>query len=130
MPCRGSTSSFATICRAPRAHDDHDAPSLLPEAGCFGGLVNFLLPLLFAALHLFSLLGLDLHPGWDRHELYQKLVWGGLFGFALLASTALSQRVPSWSARAALFGELRRPGLPAAPAQPHACVDPRLVCGK
>lgn len=73
-------------------------------AGSAGGLVNFLLPLLFAALHLFSHLGLDLHPSWDRRELYQKLIWGGLFGFAFLASTALCKRVPSWSVRAALFG--------------------------
>ena len=97
---------------------------------CFAGLVNFLIAPLFGALHITTALGVHIAPGlikvsiilreqclnkrwqaldWSgacntQGDLYQKLVWGGVFG--LLFLIPLRKYVRQWWLRACIFGEL------------------------
>ncbi|CAL5227307.1 g10244 [Coccomyxa viridis] len=71
-------------------------------AGAVGGLINFLIAPLFGALHITTALGVDIAPGLNKGDLYQKLVWGGVFGFLFLIP--LRKYVKQWWVRACIFG--------------------------
>jgi len=53
-------------------------------AGCFGALVNSLVVWLSGLYHLTSLLGVTLTPSLSLPWLYQRIVWGGIWGFLFL----------------------------------------------
>lgn len=58
--------------------------SLAFTAGCLGGLANAVVVWLFGALGLTGTLGVQLAPAFTLPWLYQKLVWGGLWGWLFL----------------------------------------------
>lgn len=58
--------------------------SLAYAAGCLGGLANSLTVWLFGALGISQALGVSLAPPLTRAWLYQRVVWGGLWGFLFL----------------------------------------------
>ena len=58
--------------------------SLAFAAGCFGGLVNALAVWLFGALKITAALGVALRPALNAPFLYQRIVWGGIWGLLLL----------------------------------------------
>jgi len=55
--------------------------SLAFTAGCVGGLANMLVVWLFGAWGLTSALGVQIAPQLSASWLYNRLVWGGLWGF-------------------------------------------------
>lgn len=59
--------------------------SLAFAAGCFGGLVNALAVWLLGALKISAVLGVALRPALNAPFLYQRIVWGGIWGLLLLA---------------------------------------------
>lgn len=58
--------------------------SLTFTAGCLGGLINTVFLWLFGALGLTAALGVQLAPAFTAPWLYQRLVWGGLWGWLFL----------------------------------------------
>lgn len=58
-----------------------NALSIYFAAGCFGGLVNGLFVWLSGKYGLTALMGVSLAPEMSAPWLYQRLVWGGLWGF-------------------------------------------------
>lgn len=67
--------------------------SLTFAAGCLGGLFNALFLWLFGALGLTAALGVQLAPVLTAPWLYQRLVWGGLWGWLFLLPMGLSYPV-------------------------------------
>ena len=76
---------------------------LANAAALHAGLVNFLIAPLFGALHITLALGVNIAPGLSKADLYQKLVWGGVFG--LLFLIPLRKYIKQWWLRAIMFGE-------------------------
>ena len=73
--------------------------SLAFVAGCLGGLANAVSVWGFGALGVTGALGVKIAPAFSAPFLYQKLVWGGLWGWLfLLPLTGLS-----FPARALLY---------------------------
>jgi hypothetical protein len=78
--------------------------SLTFAAGCLGGLANAVFIWLFGAIGLTSAPGVHLAPAFTPPWLYQKLVWGGIWGWLFLLPVGLSYPVrgllftwgPSW----------------------------------
>jgi hypothetical protein len=62
--------------------------SLTFVAGCLGGLVNAVCVWLFGALGLTGALGVKIAPAFTAPWLYQKMVWGGLWGWLFLLPLA------------------------------------------
>ncbi len=63
-------------------------------AGCWGGLVNAFFLWGFGAIGLTGALGVKIAPTFTAPWLYQRLVWGGLWGWLfLLPLTGLSYPV-------------------------------------
>lgn len=58
--------------------------SLLFAGGALGGLANSLVVWLFGTLGLAAALGVAIAPPLTRPWLYQRLVWGGIWGLAFL----------------------------------------------
>jgi hypothetical protein len=54
------------------------------SSGCFGGLVNGLAAWFFGALGITALLGVRVAPALTPPYIYQKMVWGGIWGFILV----------------------------------------------
>ncbi len=50
-------------------------------AGCFGGLVNSLFVWLAGKYGLTAFMGVDIAPEITAPWLYQRIIWGGLWGF-------------------------------------------------
>ncbi|MFP5221958.1 MAG: hypothetical protein ACLGSA_06680 [Acidobacteriota bacterium] len=71
-------------------------------AGVFGGLVNSLFVWGMGALGVFALLRVDIAPAWTLPWVYQRLVWGGIWGLLFMVPV-LSRSV--WG-RGALLGLL------------------------
>ncbi len=68
--------------------------SLVFVAGCLGGLANAVFVWLFGAIGLTGALGVHSAPAFTPSFLYQRLVWGGLWGgLFLLPLTGLSYPV-------------------------------------
>jgi len=65
--------------------------SLSFAAGCFGGLLNSLAVWLFGQIGITSALGVAIAPPLTSSWLYQRLVWGGIWG-ALFLLPLMSQR--------------------------------------
>jgi hypothetical protein len=73
--------------------------SLAFTAGCLGGLANAVFLWLFGVIGLTAALGVYLAPTFTPPWLYQRLVWGGIWGWLfLLPLTGLS-----YPARGLLF---------------------------
>lgn len=53
-------------------------------AGCVGGLANSVAVWSFGKLGLSSAMGVKIAPAWTPAWLYQRIVWGGLWGFLFL----------------------------------------------
>jgi hypothetical protein len=64
--------------------------SLAFTAGCLGGLANAVFLWLFGVLGLTAALGVQLAPAFTAPWLYQRLVWGGIWGWLFLLPTGLS----------------------------------------
>ncbi len=64
--------------------------SLTFVAGCVGGLVNAVFLWLFGVLGLTALAGVQLAPAFTAPWLYQRLVWGGIWGWLFLLPLRLS----------------------------------------
>ncbi|OHD66063.1 MAG: hypothetical protein A2176_09725 [Spirochaetes bacterium RBG_13_51_14] len=62
--------------------------SLFFSAGALGGLVNGLAVWIFGALGITAALGVQIAPELSPPFLYQKVVWGGIWGFILLVPLA------------------------------------------
>jgi hypothetical protein len=58
--------------------------SLAFTAGCLGGLLNAVFVWGFGALGITAALGVKIAPAFTTPWLYQKLVWGGLWGWLFL----------------------------------------------
>ncbi len=54
------------------------------SSGCFGGLVNGLVSWCFGAVGITSAAGVQISPALTPPYLYQRMVWGGIWGFLLL----------------------------------------------
>ncbi len=74
--------------------------SLTFVAGCLGGLANAVAVWLGGALGLTAALGVKIAPAFASPYLYQKLVWGGLWGWLFLLPLAGL----SYPVRGLLFG--------------------------
>lgn len=68
--------------------------------GVFGGLMNALFVWGLGALGVTAFLGMDIAPAWTLPWLYQRLVWGGIWG-VLFVVPVMTRSV--W-ARGALLG--------------------------
>jgi hypothetical protein len=44
-------------------------------AGALGGVINFLIAPLFGALHITTILGVQIAPGLAKADLYSKVFW-------------------------------------------------------
>lgn len=53
-------------------------------AGTLGGLVNSLAVWIFGEAGISAAMGVDIHPHLSPPWLYQRLVWGGIWGFLFL----------------------------------------------
>ncbi len=58
--------------------------SLTFAAGGLGGLINSILVWLFGAIGVTGALGVHLAPPFTKPWLYQRLVWGGIWGWLFL----------------------------------------------
>ena len=67
--------------------------SLTFAAGCWGGLLNALFVWFFGASGLAGGLGVQLAPAFTPPWLYQRLVWGGIWGWPFLLPLGLSYPV-------------------------------------
>jgi len=61
-----------------------NALSIYFAAGCFGGLVNGLFVWLAGKYGLTALMGVNLAPEISAPWMYQRVVWGGIWGFIFL----------------------------------------------
>jgi len=68
--------------------------SLTFSAGCLGGLVNGLVVWAFGALGITQAFGVLIAPPLTPGMLYQRIVWGGLWGWLFLIP--LLTRSPFW----------------------------------
>ncbi len=82
----------------PRTSSNLQKISLAFAAGSLGGLANAVIVWLFGALGVTTALGVQLTPALAPSFVYQKMVWGGIWGWLFLIPTRLS--LPS---RALLF---------------------------
>ena len=73
--------------------------SLTFTAGCMGGLANLLVVWLFGVWGLTQALGVQIAPQLSAPWLYNRLVWGGLWGFLFF----LPRRNLSFPARGLLY---------------------------
>ena len=53
-------------------------------AGVFGGLANALFVWGAGVAGISAMIGVDIAPGWTLPWIYQRLVWGGIWGFLFL----------------------------------------------
>lgn len=89
----------------PQGKEDEDMKislqkiSLTFAAGCLGGLLNALFLWLFGVLGVTTALGIKFAPAFIPPWLYQRLVWGGLWGWLFL----LPLKRLSYSARGLLY---------------------------
>ncbi len=67
--------------------------SLTFAAGCLGGLLNSLVVWFFGASGLAGALGVKLAPVLTPPFLYQKMVWGGIWGWLFLLPLGFSYPV-------------------------------------
>ncbi len=67
--------------------------SLTFVAGCLGGLANGLVLWFLGAIGLPQALGVQLAPAITAPWLYQRLVWGGIWGWLFLLPSGLSYPV-------------------------------------
>jgi hypothetical protein len=58
--------------------------SVVFSSGCFGGLVNSLAAWLFGAAGITTALAVQIAPSLTPPYLYQRMVWGGIWGLILL----------------------------------------------
>ena len=58
--------------------------SLVFASGCFGGLLNAVVVWLFGRAEITARLGVKIAPGLTPAYLYQRMVWGGIWGFLFL----------------------------------------------
>ncbi len=82
-----------------------NALSIYFAAGCFGGLINGLFVWLCGKYGLTGLMGVNLAPDISAPWMYQRLVWGGLWGF-LFFLPVLSDSVVRRGLLAAIFPSL------------------------
>jgi hypothetical protein len=54
------------------------------SAGCFGGIANGLIVWLFGTLGVSGALGVRIAPPLTPQFIYQRIVWGGIWGFMFL----------------------------------------------
>jgi hypothetical protein len=54
------------------------------SSGCFGGLVNSLAVWFLGAIGITTAVGVQISPALAPPYLYQRMVWGGIWGFILL----------------------------------------------
>jgi hypothetical protein len=54
------------------------------SSGCVGGLVNSLVSWFFGAVGITAAVGVQITPALTPPYLYQRMVWGGIWGFLLL----------------------------------------------
>jgi len=54
------------------------------SSGCFGGLVNSLAVWFFGAIGITAAAGVQITPALTPPYVYQKVVWGGIWGIILL----------------------------------------------
>ncbi len=67
--------------------------SLTFAAGCWGGLANAVFIWLFGIIGITMALGVKLAPPFTPPWLYQRLVWGGIWGWLFLLPVGLSYPV-------------------------------------
>jgi hypothetical protein len=67
--------------------------SLAFTTGCVGGLANAVFLWLLGVIGLTAALGVHLAPAFTPPWLYQRLVWGGIWGWLFLLPTGLSYPV-------------------------------------
>lgn len=58
--------------------------SLVFASGCFGGVLNAVVVWLFGRAELTAELGVKIAPALTPAYLYQRMVWGGIWGFLFL----------------------------------------------
>lgn len=58
--------------------------SVASSSGCFGGLVNSLAAWFFGAIGITTVLGVQIAPALTPPYLYQRMMWGGIWGSILL----------------------------------------------
>jgi len=58
--------------------------SLVFASGCFGGVLNAVVVWLFGRAEITAELGVKIAPALTPVYLYQRIVWGGIWGFLLL----------------------------------------------
>lgn len=63
------------------------------SAGCLGGLVNSLAVWIFGVIGITSAFGVKIAPPLTRPWLYQRIVWGGLWGLLFLLPLLSKRRV-------------------------------------
>lgn len=73
-------------------------------AGAVGGVVNFIMPVLFGMARLTTAVGVDIAPHFEKAELYSKVFWGGLWGLVFIFPLVRFVRYKLLAA--ALFGLL------------------------
>ena len=88
--------------------------SLTFVAGCLGGLANGLALWFFGVVGLTGALGVQLAPAITAPWLYQRLVWGGIWGWVFLLPSGLSYPVRGllYSLGPSLGSSVGSPSLP------------------
>ncbi|KAF5836506.1 hypothetical protein DUNSADRAFT_5837 [Dunaliella salina] len=71
-------------------------------AGCVGGIVNTLFPIILEQIGLVSSI-VEIHPSFSKCDLYQKAFWGGIWGVAFLIRLG---RVKNFYLQASIYGLL------------------------
>lgn len=61
--------------------------SLCFAAGCVGGLVNAFVVWYLGRKGIPQMMGVSIAPGWTASFLYNRLVWGGIWGLVFLLPT-------------------------------------------
>jgi hypothetical protein len=54
------------------------------SAGCLGGLINSLVVFLFGVFDITAMFGVNIAPSLTPQWLYQRIVWGGIWGVLFL----------------------------------------------
>lgn len=63
------------------------------SAGCLGGLVNSLAVWIFGVIGITAAFGVKIAPPLTRPWLYQRIVWGGIWGLLFLLPLLSKRRV-------------------------------------